>query len=114
MPSVHEFMCDMSIASVKQSLMNGVTVVHRISCTAIEPRHGPEVVRPDKDLLRIRGCLGKVLLSFAAYVTPDKLICKRDVTTSAFADTVGHSSRLESHIRQLCTGVDMNTYTYVE
>jgi hypothetical protein len=30
----------MSIASVKQSLMNGVAVVHRISCTAIEPRHG--------------------------------------------------------------------------
>jgi hypothetical protein len=30
----------MSIASVKQSLMNGVTAVHRISCTAIEPRHG--------------------------------------------------------------------------
>jgi hypothetical protein len=33
-------MCGMSIASVKQSLMNGVAVVHRISCTAIEPRHG--------------------------------------------------------------------------
>jgi hypothetical protein len=30
----------MSIVSVKQSLMNGVAVVHRISCTAIEPRHG--------------------------------------------------------------------------
>jgi hypothetical protein len=28
------------IASVKQSLMNGVTAVHRISCMAIEPRHG--------------------------------------------------------------------------
>jgi hypothetical protein len=34
------FMCGMSIASVKQPLMNGVAVVHRISCTAIEPRHG--------------------------------------------------------------------------
>jgi hypothetical protein len=33
-------MCGMSIVSVKQSLMNGVAVVHRISCTAIEPRHG--------------------------------------------------------------------------
>jgi hypothetical protein len=33
-------MCGMCIASVKQSLMNGVAVVHRISCTAIEPRHG--------------------------------------------------------------------------
>jgi hypothetical protein len=33
-------MCGMSIASVKQSLMNGVAVVHRISCTAIEPSHG--------------------------------------------------------------------------
>jgi hypothetical protein len=40
MPSLHEFMCGMSIASVKQSLMVGVTVVHRISCTAIKPRHG--------------------------------------------------------------------------
>jgi hypothetical protein len=30
----------MSIVSVKQSLMNGVAVVYRISCTAIEPRHG--------------------------------------------------------------------------
>jgi hypothetical protein len=30
----------MSIASVKQSLMNGVTAVHRISCMAIESRHG--------------------------------------------------------------------------
>src|SRR3569833_1644373 len=30
----------MSIASVKQPLMNSVAVVHRISCTAIEPRHG--------------------------------------------------------------------------
>jgi hypothetical protein len=30
----------MSIASVKQPLMNGVAVVHRVSCTAIEPRHG--------------------------------------------------------------------------
>jgi hypothetical protein len=33
-------MCGMSIASVKQPLMNGVAVVHRISCTAIKPRHG--------------------------------------------------------------------------
>jgi hypothetical protein len=32
----------MSIASVKQFLMNGVTAVHRISCTATEPRHGQE------------------------------------------------------------------------
>jgi hypothetical protein len=29
-------------ASVKQTLMNGVTVVHRISCMTIEPRHGRE------------------------------------------------------------------------
>jgi hypothetical protein len=35
-------MCGMSIASVKQPLMNGVTAVHYISCTAIEPRHGRE------------------------------------------------------------------------
>jgi hypothetical protein len=37
---LHEILCGMSIASVKQPLMKGVTAVHRISCTAIEPRHG--------------------------------------------------------------------------
>jgi hypothetical protein len=41
MHSLHAIlMCGMSVASVKQSLMNGVTVVDRVSCTAIEPRHG--------------------------------------------------------------------------
>jgi hypothetical protein len=39
-------MCGMSIASVKQPLMNGVAVVHRISCT-LSSLGMAEEVRPD-------------------------------------------------------------------
>jgi hypothetical protein len=42
--SAASFMCGTNIVLVKHSLMNGVTIdnwqVHRISCTAIESRHG--------------------------------------------------------------------------
>jgi hypothetical protein len=46
---LHELLRGMSIASVKQPLMNGVTAVHRTSCMAIELRHG-------------RGCAPRQLL----------------------------------------------------
>jgi hypothetical protein len=51
-------MCGMSIASVKQSLMDGVALVHRISCTAIEPRHGRGGTAQHQDF-EVRVCFEK-------------------------------------------------------
>jgi exonuclease III len=62
----------MRIALVKQPLMNGVAVVHRISCTAIEPRHGRGGTARHGHTIYKSAYLEKSHTT--KYLSPDKLV----------------------------------------